>query len=564
MNTKQIPTTINSDDWIIFEPLFVELLEKPINSTECLEKWLIDRSDLDAFFREAAANCYIETTRNTSNSESKRTYKNYLENIKPLYEKLSFLLNKKFVASEHFQKLDSQKYYVLKRGVSQEVHLFQEKNLSLKSKDSLIGQKYQEIVGSMSCSFQGKERPLPEMATYLEDNDRKTREDAWKQIWNRRSIDKEKINTLFDNAIKIRHEIAINAGYKNYLEYGFAMHHRFDYSPNECMKFHEAVEKHIMPIRKELDNQRKNMLGVENLRPWDLNVSPEGLSPLKPFKKDETNNMVNKTSKLFHELDSELGCLFDILKEGDNLDLETRPNKAPGGYMYVRPNSRMPFIFMNAAGMHSNLQTFIHEAGHAFHSLLAKDEPLIDYRESPIEFAEVASMGMELLAHPYFNHFYNSDDCIRARKDHLKTIVTTLPWIATIDAFQHWIYENPKHTQKERSNKWLYLNEKFGASVSYCGVEEIQEISWQRQLHLFCVPLYYIEYGIAQIGSLQLWLNSLKNEEEAIQNYKKSLTLGGSKPLPDLFKACGIEFSFSDKMIKPLGDAIRNELKLSS
>jgi oligoendopeptidase F len=300
-------------------------------------------------------------------------------------------------------------------------------------------------------------------------------------------------------------------------------------------------------------------LGVEALRPWDLSVDPHGHAPLKPF--DSADDLIEKTSKLFQRMDPSLGDMFDTMQDGGySLDLASRKGKAPGGYQASRDRQRKPFIFMNAAGLPRDLDTMVHEAGHAFHYMLCRHDDLVWYRGAPLEFAEVASMSMESIAYPFLDEFYSPNEIKRAIRKHLEGIVSTLPWVATIDAFQHWIYLNPDHTQEERTAHWLELGDRFGGGVDWSGLKAEEESVWHRQLHPFEVPFYYVEYGIAQLGALQMWLKYRDNPDAAIAAYKNGLALGSSKPLPELFEAAGLKFDFTTSMVSTLMHTIEEEL----
>jgi len=343
------------------------------------------------------------------------------------------------------------------------------------------------------------------------------------------------------------------------MEYMFAVKHRFDYTPSDCVAFHDAIEQKCMPIVRKLAEDRKAALGVDTLRPWDIAVDPHGLAALKPF--DSASDLIEKTSNLFHRMGEGLGDMFDTMRDGGySLDLDSRKGKAPGGYQASRDRKRMPFIFMNAAGLPRDLDTMVHEAGHAFHYMLCRHDDLVWNRSAPLEFAEVASMSMESMAYPFLDEFYNKDECKRAIRKHLEGVVSTLPWVATIDAFQHWIYLNPEHSREERTAKWLELGKRFGGSVDWSGLESQQEAVWHRQLHPFEVPFYYVEYGIAQLGALQMWLHYRKDPKSAIAAYKKGLTLGASRPLPELFEEAGLRFDFSLEMVGELMEAVQEEL----
>ena len=557
--TDFVPTDLDATRWENIEPLYTALLERTLNCHRCLERLILDRSELDSASEEAVANLYIATTRHTDDEAIKTAFETYVTEVEPNLKKVGFQLDRKIVGSEHVDQLDQDRYGMLLKHLRTKVDLFREENVAIETELSLLEQKYSQICGAMMVEFDGEEKTLPMMGRYLEETDRSIREAAWRTTWTRRLQDREAMDDIFDEMIAKRHQCALNAGYKNYRDYKHEQMHRYDYRPEDCERFHDAVEKHCVPVMRKLNQERAAALKVETLRPWDLGVDILGRSPLRPF--EDVKDMVSGTSRVFHRMDQRLGSMFDSLSEGDCLDLETRKGKAPGGYQYQRERSRQPFIFMNAAGLQSDLNTMVHEAGHAFHSILCKDEPIMAYRSAPMEFCEVASMSMELLTFPYLDEFYNEEEANRARREHLEGLATMLPWIATIDAFQHWLYTNPTHDREARTATWLGLMERFGAEVNWNGVEDIREATWQRQLHLFGVPFYYIEYGIAQLGALQVWLNSLKQEQVAINQYMDALCLGGKEGLPVLFQTAGAKFDFGPQTIAPLFERIESELK---
>jgi len=554
-----VPADLDATKWENIEPLYRSLLDRELKCAGCIEQLLFDRSELDSAVSEARANLYINMTRHTDDEAIKKAYLDFVENVEPKLKQTGFELDRKIVQSPHADDLDAEKYGVIVRDLKADVEVFREENVPLETEETKLDQQYEELCGDMTVEFRGRERTLPQMGKYLEDTDRDTREQAWRGVWERRSRDRDRMNDIFDRMIALRDEMARNAGFENYRDYMFTRRRRFDYTPAHCEAFHEGAEKVVVPVLRELSRQRKEALGVDTLRPWDLNVDIRGRSPLKPF--EGAGQLVEKTSKLFHRMDPSLGDLFDSLRTGDCLDLESRKGKAPGGYQYQRDRSRTPFIFMNAAGVHGDVVTMIHEAGHAFHSLLSRDQPLLHYRDAPIEFCEVASMSMELTSHPYLGEFYSEEEASRARRRHLEKISTLIPWIATIDAFQHWLYLNPKYSRDERTAKWLELNERFGPADDWSGLEHFLEMSWQRQGHLFGVPFYYIEYGIAQLGALQLWRQYRADPKQAIANYKRALELGGSRPLPELFEAAELTFEFGPDVMRGLMDEVQGELE---
>ncbi|MBX3352423.1 MAG: M3 family oligoendopeptidase [Phycisphaeraceae bacterium] len=536
------------------------LSSRPVVSADDFVRWLEERSDFDAACSEAEANLYIATTRNTEDAESTAAYTRFIETVSPLLKTIGFDLDRKQVALHERFTLDETRYGVISRDAIADVALFREENVPLQTDLAKMSQRYEQIMGAMSVEFEGREQTLPQMARYQERTERELRERAWRAVAERRMRDADALEALFDQMLEKRAALARNAGESSYIGYAFRAKHRFDYTPADCRAFHDSIEKHCVPLVRTLDRERAERLGVGRLRPWDLSVDTLGREPLRPFQTAE--ELTEKCQRLFDGMGSGLGALFARLREGDCLDLASRKGKAPGGYQYVRDFSREPFIFMNAAGLHGDVRTMIHEAGHAFHSMLSERDPLVHYRHAPIEFAEVASMGMEMLSMPRWREFYpDASDLTRAWRDQLLGVVSILPWIATIDAFQLWIYEHPGHTRRERTDAWLGLMRRFGHEVDWSGLERQLETLWHRQLHIFTVPMYYIEYGIAQLGALQLWRIMLdKGLDAALDGYCRGLALGGSRPLPALFESAGARFDFSSATVERLMAAAREEL----
>ena len=553
-----IPATLDATQWSQLEPLYQKLLDRTLKCANCLEGLILDRSELDAAAAEAEANLYIAMTCHTDDADIKARFLKFVEEVDPNLKRVGFDLDRKIVESPHASALDQARYGTLLRSLKQEVKLFRAENVPLQTEVTKLDQQYSEINGAMTVQFDGTERTLPQMARFLEETDRARREASWRVVAERRLQDVTKIDAIYDEMLQLRAKMAANAGYPNFRDFQHDRLQRFDYTPAHCAAFHEAVEKTCVPLARRMQERRAKALGLTALRPWDLKVDVKGRSPLRPF--EGADQMVERTSKVYHRMDSELAQMFDSMRGGGCLDLDSRKGKAPGGYQYQRQLSRVPFIFMNAAGMHRDLTTMVHEAGHAFHSLLSKDDPILAYRGSPMEFAEVASMSQELLTLPYLEEFFSTADAERARRELLEGVISMLPWIAQIDAFQHWVYLNPGHTSAERTKAWLDLDARFGGSLDWSGIEGSRAHMWQRQLHLFGMPFYYIEYGIAQLGALQLWLASKKSEKDALAAYKRALTLGGSKPLPELFAAAGLRFDFGPATVQSLMDAVGAEL----
>ena len=553
---KFVSEDFDASAWENIEPYVNDLLERKLTCSKCIETLISDSSNLAEHISETGALLYIGMTCDTENSEKKDEFLNFVENVRPKLSEFSDKLNRRIIDHSSLEDLP-ERYNLMIRGIESDIEIFRVENIPLGVEQTKLVTKAQGITGAMTVEFEGKERTFPEMRGFLESNDRTQRKEAWKSMVNRWMENSEELSEIFDKLIKIRHQIALNAGFKSYTDYMFRAMHRFDYSVEDCLIFHKSIEEICMPIVKKINSERKSSFGLNKLSPWDVNEKsgsgPDiaGKLPLRPF--ETVDEMVTKLSQLFHNMSNDLGAKFNKLVEMDTLDLETRKGKAPGGYQYYLEKSRIPFIFMNAAGLQGDLETMIHESGHAFHSLYCGHLELIDERNYPIEFAEVASMSMELLTQPGWSIFYDEqEDADRAKISHLEGVIFLLPWIATIDAFQHWIYANPEHTREERKLQWISLRERFGSVMDWEGNEDFRELSWQQQGHLFGVPFYYVEYGIAQLGALQLWQTHRKNPKKALKDYSNAMELGNTKTLPDLFAAAELELGFDAEHLNSL------------
>ncbi len=545
-------------EWSQIEPYFMDLQSRNIDTAETLNAWLVDWSELAACIDEVGTDRYVKMTCQTGDADRKQAYLDFIENIEPKCKPLWHDIQKKFAASSAAKDLPAQRFEVFSRCVTNSVALYRDENVPLLVEEAKLEQSYQEINGAMTVQYDGEEKTLQQLATYMEGTDRSVRQEVWELSGERRLQDAEKLEETFEALYDLRNRMAANAGMPDYRAYAFKFRERFDYSPEDCFAFHDAVERTCVPLMRGLRASRKEALGVDVLRPWDLAVDAKGRQPLKPFETIE--ELVQKCVAVFDRVDPALADQFRAMASGGDLDLDSRKGKAPGGYQSTFHESRLPFIFMNAVGLQRDVRTLLHECGHAFHALACRNEPLVQYRSSPIEFAEVASMAMELLSFDRFDVFYSGADLDRAKRAQLEGIVTLLPWVATIDAFQHWLYTHPGHTREERRDHWLSLHARFGGDEDYSGYEERLDNSWHRQLHLFEAPFYYIEYGIAQLGALQVWQNAKRDRQGALDAYRAALALGGSRPLPQLFEAAGIKFDFSIDTLGPLMDALGESL----
>ena len=549
------------------EPVFNELLSRDLKSVGDLEAFFSDISDMAEHISEAGARLYIGMTCDTENELKQTNFLNFVENIRPRMSEVSNKLDLKILNLDFLDQL-SDRYTLILRSMRNSIEIFREENIPLSVECTKLSTEYQKIIGAMTVNFEGMEYTLPQMRRFLESNDRETRRLAWTSVRERRMKDSSRISEILDELIDKRNKIAQNAGFNNYVEYAFRSMERFDYTPEDCREFHKSVEIHCMPLIHKINQDRLKGFGFDKLMPWDVNEksgdSPDvqGRPALAPFQ--DVSELVSLTSEVFHRMSDELGKMFDRLVDGEVLDLDSRKGKAPGGYQYNLEKTGLPFIFMNASGQQGDVETMIHEAGHAFHSMYCSHLGLIQERNYPIEFAEVASMSMELLTQPHWDVFYSDgEDVRRARKMHLESVIGLLAWICRVDAFQHWMYENPKHSHNERSKYWLELRSRFGPRTDWTGFEEDEALFWQTQGHLFGAPFYYIEYGIAQLGALQIWAKQLDDPQTALSDYKNAMILGNTRNLPDLFEAADIKLSFDEEHIGSLVNHVNSALEAS-
>lgn len=545
-------------------PLYAELEARDVSGPELLRGFLRDFSELTSVVDEHAARLYIAKTCHTDDAAAQKAYLYFVEEFEPKVKPVFFRLQRKAVTSPAMQELASsdERMAILRRNWAAEVELFREENVPLEVEVNRLTNDYDKLCGAMTAVVDGKEYTLPHAARFLEETDRGLRERAWRAVAQRRLQDRDRIDELFDRLLPLRQKMAANSGLPDYRAFAWKQLRRFDYTPEDCYAFHDAVEKAVVPVVRELDRRRAKALGLDVLRPWDADVDVLGRPPLRPFDPADVDGFVSRTKAVFQRMSPELAEQFESLRTHGNLDLDSRKGKAPGGYQSTLDEVRQPFIFMNAAGTQRDIETLLHEGGHAFHALAAASEPLVFLRSAPIEFCEVASMSMELLACDHFDLLYPDDpaSAARARRFQLEGNIRILAWIATIDAFQHWLYTHPGHTRSDRTRAWLDVRGRFMGEVDFTGLEPFHESMWQRQLHLFHLPFYYIEYGIAQLGALQLYQRSRHDPQTALANYRHALSLGGTRPLPRLFEAAGLHFDFSERTVRPLVEAVAEEL----
>lgn len=555
-----LPTNFEVNDWESLEPFFEELKARPIHAQAELEQWIADRSELESVLSENLAWRYIRMTCDTQNEALTEAFQFFVTEIEPKASPYDDAFNRKLVESPYVDGLDSERFFIYLRGVKRAIELFREENIPLQTEISTKQQQYGSIAGAMMVTLDGEEMTLQRAADRLKKTDRSIREEAYLAIQNRRLEDKGTLDDLFTELLQLRHKVAQNAGFANFRDYMFAALGRFDYGLGDTFDFHQAIKEKVVPLTRQIEQAQKKLLGLGTLRPWDMDVDPSQLPPLEPFKTGE--ELLTKTIECFYRLDSFLGDCLVIMRDMGHLDLESRKGKAPGGYNYPLDEIGVPFIFMNATSSLRDVVTLLHEGGHAVHSFLTRDLPLNAAKHPPSEVAELASMSMELLTLDHWDIFFeDKQDLLRAKRQHLEGVLETFPWVATIDKFQHWVYENPSHTVEERHTNWLRIFEEFNLhEVDWSGLEHIKPYIWQKQLHLYEVPFYYIEYAMAQLGAIAVWKRFKEESAAALEGYKKALSLGYTATIGEIYTAAGIKFDFSGPYIESLANFVKAEL----
>jgi oligoendopeptidase F len=549
------------DTWDNLKPHFDRLLEAEVATASQLRLWFRNRSELESVIAEDFAWRYINMTRFTENESYTKRYEDFVENIQPKMAPVSDQLNHKAIQSTALSQLEQEEgYAIMIRSMRKEIEIYRAENIPLFTEISLEQQKYNQLSGAMMVEVEGKEMTLQQASVILMSTDRARRETVYRKISTRRLADKEALDASFSKLIDLRHRVAVNAGFTNFRDYMFKAMGRFDYSPQDCFNFHRSIEVSVVPMLNELMQERKQQLSLNELRPWDKAVDPEGREALKAFENGQ--ELTDKTITCFERIDPYLGQCLTIMKDMGHLDLESRKGKAPGGYNYPLAEIGVPFIFMNATTTLRDMVTIMHEGGHAVHNFLTRDLELNDFKHTPSEVAELASMSMELISMDHWDIFFaNETDLKRAKCEHLEDIIETLPWVATIDKYQHWLYENPHHSLEERKENWIRIFNAFADSVTdWRGEETAREYLWQKQLHLYEVPFYYIEYGMAQLGAVAIWKNYKADKQKGLQGYMNALRLGYMKSIPEVYAAAGIRFDFSEAYIRELMQFVQQEL----
>lgn len=548
--------------WDDVKPFYEELNDRAIDSVEELETWLLDRNELENYIAENSAWRYISYTRNTEDTGIRDRFLFFINQIKPKITPFANLLDKKLIDCPYQKELKDEGYKIYLRTTRNEIELYREENIQLTVQAEEKAQEYAEIQAAMTIEYEGKELTMQQAAKFLKSADRNIRKAIYDKVIARRMQDSEKLDNLFSELVRLRHQMAVNAGFENYRDYKFKLLGRFDYTVEEVYHFHESVKNEIAPLAALILDQKRKKLGLDTIHPYDLDADPAGEEPLKPY--EDSEELINKGITIFGKLNKALGHYLSIMHDKGYLDLDSRKGKAPGGYNYPLDEIGIPFIFMNASGKFRDMVTMMHEGGHAIHSFLARGLPLSVFKHTPSEVSELASMSMELLSMGKWDIFFeNPKDLIRAQREQLESIVESLPWIATVDKFQNWIYTHPEHTIKERSEEWVKIFNEFHPDiVDWTGYEIARASGWHKQLHIFEVPFYYIEYGIAQLGALAVWKNYKKDPEKGLEMYLNALKLGYTRSVPEIYKEAGISFDFSLPYVREIAQFLKHELEL--
>jgi oligoendopeptidase F len=559
LDRDYLPEKIEVSDWQVVESYFHELLSRKIQSVEELKIWLRNRSEIEAFLQEELGWRYIRMSCDTANEEYSTAFNFFVGEIQPKIAPLSHQLDQFLLSNAFLSQLKGRPYEILLRQVKKRVEIFREANVPLFAELQQKEQEFSSISGAMSIDWEGQEITLQQASNFLEQDDRNKREQVYKKIMARRAMDANRLDDLMNELLRSRNEIAANADFKDFRDFMFASLGRFDYDANDCIQFHQAVEKFLVPINERIDAHHRKELNLDVLKPWDVSAAVKGKIPLQPFS--STEEAMTKTIACFHEIDPFLGSCMSQMKKANRIDLDSRKGKAPGGYNYPLYETGLPFIFMNSTNSLRDMVTLVHEGGHAVQSIVDRPLELVDFKNLPSEIAELASMSMELISMEHWHHYFENEQELKmAKRKHLEDVLKGLPWIACVDAFQHWIYTNPNHSVEERTDAWSKTHERFASkSVDWSGVESVKKLLWQKQLHIYEVPFYYIEYGFAQLGAIAMWRNYRLNPSQTIKQYLDALKMGYTASIAEVYERAGVRFDFSEDYIRELAGFVNEE-----
>ncbi|NVO10629.1 MAG: M3 family oligoendopeptidase [Bacteroidales bacterium] len=558
-NTLFLPSNFTITDWSSIESYFNYLNEMPLTTEDELNKFLLYKSELETAIDEDQAWRYIHVNVDTRNEEAKTAFEYFIDEIEPKVESWFNKIDRKLAASV-VMRFFEKKHAIPARSLKKNIEIFREESLSVFAELQKEEQEYGSIISEMTIIINEKVYTLKQATELLQENDRNFREQVYKNIIAKRIEKSESFNELLSSMLRKRYKIAVNAGYKNYRDYQHYNLGRFDYTVEDVYNFHQAIVLEVNPLVDDIIQRRKYKLRVDKLKPWDLQVDIEEKAPLRPFS--TTTILKENAQECFRSVSSDFGDIFSLLNKENLLDLDSRIGKAPGGFNYPLHKCNRSFIFMNATGSMDDFETLMHEGGHAFHAFYDNHWPLIDYKNTPAEVAELASMSMELISMEHWEQILkDKSELKRAKRMLLEGAIIILPWIAAVDKFQHWLYTNPEHTHHERNLAWTNIYKEFSSPIiDWEGVEEAFVFSWQRQLHIFEMPFYYIEYAFAQLGAIAIWKHYKENPDLTLNQYKNFMKKGYSLTIPEIYKEAGIEFSFSKEYIGKLVGFIKKEL----
>lgn len=548
----------DTSNWRALDTYYRALLSMPLTA-ENVSEWLLRWSGLEAQLKEDTGNAASRFHENTADEEAEKRHLHYVREILPKVEVARQKLICRLLEVEYNPPPNQE---IMIEDFRSRMSLFREENVSLQTELELLSNTYRKLTGQMTIEWQSQKLTQQEAGLLLSSPEYEQRRAAWQAIHSCWLEKREVLEKLYLDMLALRNEIAINAELPTYRDYVWLQQCRYDYKPEDILIFHEAIEREVVPVAQQILEARRVALGVKRLRPWDLEVEADYQIPLQPFQ--HAVQLEEGCARIFHSLDSILGQQFNLLRHG-YLDLASRPNKAAGAYCRILPICQCSYIFMNAVGQHDDVQTLLHESGHAFHNFHTANLPLIWMRYPPMEMAEVASMGMELLANPYLSKetggFYNKADALRARIKNLEQSILFLPYIAVVDAFQHWAYSEAGSLSAQALNqKWAQLWDRFMVGVDWTGLEEEKQTGWHRKRHIFVKPFYYIEYGLAQVAALQLWRRAQHDQARTLKAYRYALSLGATRSLPDLYESAGIPFSFDASTLRELMSVVSQRL----
>lgn len=560
LERKFVSKDLSINTWADLKPYADDLLNRDLNSLESFEQWLQDANELEVVMGEDFAWRVIKPTLNTADGMAEQSYNDWMNLIQPEATIFDDKMRRKALVSPYTDQFKQTGFALLKKRWNESNKLFREENIPLQTEEGIKGVASNKIKGAMTVELDGETLTLQQAGARLEWQDRTKREEAWRAVRERMIQDKDALDANISELVPLRHKIAQNAGFANYRDYKFKSLQRFDYTPTDCFRFHDAIESEILPLLKQTHGQRAKSMELNILKPWDLGCDPLGRTALKAFATAE--ELIEKGIAGLAAINQDLADTVIRMHQHKYLDLESRPNKAPGGYNIALPESKTSFMFYNVVGRASDVDVFVHEAGHAAHNYLMRDLSLEHYKAYPMEVAELASMSLELLAHDELYRFFPDEgDLHRAQYDHLASIVGFFPHMARVDAFQHKLYEHPEMTAEQRHDVWEKLQDRYDTDwVDWSEFKEYRRTAWHSQGHIFEVPFYYIEYGIAQLGALQVWRNYKTDKKQALAQYKAALALGYTKSIPDIYETAGIKFDFSAATIKELMAFVQKEM----